>query len=308
MSTSSPLVVDEIFFVDRMPRYPNLFDDAQNPTGVQLEPAIKAIEGLGGSFTIEFELSANSAARWLTLPDQRLALTYADGTFVPTSSHWTTVIEGGKCTLAWTDFNSPPTQVLRLPCTEHGQEKYLYLGVVVASDGNPRLSLPPRPAVPRNQMFKARLQQEPPTPEKPQGELFYSIYKSRPRGEITSQGYQFEPALRIDPSQGIQFEVEIDSKVPYQFVAGAGEDQVPVRLNDAQNLIFEDLALRPTLRPESKSCVVTWELRAMQAENQPKFLSFNLAIEPEGDGSPPFRTRRVDPLLVEDPYEPPPGD
>lgn len=292
------LTLTGIHFVDGLPCYPNLFN-YPDPKDLQLELGLRILEP--GPFEVTFTFDPQSSG---------LSFVTATGTSViplfrvhdeaVQDPGWSATAspDGKTCTLAWGADQSPPyaaptTQVLRINCREGAQSRRLFVVIINTppeeirvNPSEPMPLPPPEPPVLQLSTISNRFR--------------YQVFNEEKVTDLHGKAH-FEPVIRVARKQTLQFELFIDSTSTQEFLAGAGADQVPVRLYlDEEN----HSALRPTLRPDPKTCIVTWQADASHPAPTSRFLPFNLMTQVAPGIHAPHR--RVDPTVIEDPYVPPP--
>ncbi|MEM7583132.1 MAG: hypothetical protein AAF560_07115 [Acidobacteriota bacterium] len=301
---ASTLTLDDIHFVDFLPRYPSLIRYPLNQ-GLQLEPALKGPDGIWPQeFDIVFELRETDTTRFVVQPDGSFLLRRIDGKEKPETPWSVTIDHHRRIVLRWTDrLDKPPTEVLRLDCiNENGVLLHLYLAIVE----------PLPPELRDNPELKPQTVNQPPRftmMEDSEGRLVYTIFEDSARVQLPPK-IQLELALRIQAGDEVQFEISLESTGRHFKPPEAGQDEVGVTLYAGES---ESTFLRPTLRPDPTTCCVTWLQTSVGLGPVRRFLAFNLAIKPDRDfesiaeGTSVFQggRRRIDPTVIEDPYIPP---
>ncbi|MDY7094525.1 MAG: hypothetical protein SX243_16260 [Acidobacteriota bacterium] len=293
-----------IYFVKGLPIYPDLFDygtlpTPENPPSLQMEVGLRILEP--GPFEVQFSLDTQETdLSFVTATGTSVIPLYRVGAEAVEDPGWSASAspDGKTCHLVWGDGQSPPyaaptTQVLRINCREGAQSRRLFVVIINTPPEeirqNPSEPLPLPPADP---------------PVLQLGEVSnhfrYEVFQAEAVSDLEGKA-QFEPVIRVAQKQKLQFALFIDSTSTHQFLTGAGADQVPVRLYlDEEN----HSALRPTLRPDPETCIVTWQADAAHPAPTSHFLPFNLMTQVAPGINAPHR--RVDPTVIEDPYVPPP--
>lgn len=285
-----------------LPSYPRVIDPTQT-LGAHVDPALKIPKDEDFQpFTIVLTIDPANPAVFAGT-DGPYVLRNPAGAVI-TEPRWTAMrsARGKTCVVSW-DASTPPSQTmaLRFDCVVEEQRlACLYLGVVKPQHEEPRKAdlarLPP--------IENPVLVQMSADPDQPQL-LVFDLFDEQARRAVESLRLKLEPAFRIPDGERLQIKVLLPEGCAFAPPppSNVTEDQVGVTLLYPGSPLGSG-CLKPTLMPDERTCIATAERMARERHPPERFLCFNLKLaNTDSSGKSIWRHhRRVDPMMIQDPY------